>query len=338
MVGDVANQIAAQVGGTQFRLGLGHIEIPYSQADGIFLNTILAHEMGHFIYQLYASHDVEDEIGRAVERMVKEIGELDDEEIVLCENLLGNWVQEIFCDMFAICLVGPAFSFAFSQLVGASVLIGRPEGEPDDFYRFEWGHPAEVTRFHNHRKLLEKIGWWHEIRNWSSAPVKVLQSCEEPATLLTVEIDDWPNEVTQDRLLQCYNEVCDSLVDYVPKIVRGYGNDVADFKVQSPIIAQYLQRAIVPSTIIVGGRVVHPRPVVLINAGYQFLLEDFSLLLANIKGEKPRSIESRSRLTARLELWLLKALEDHRLLTGGVSNHGRITQQGNQETSGASSH
>ena len=62
---------------------------------------------------------------------------------------------------------------------------------------------------------------------------------EEPATLLTVEIDDWPNEVTQDRLLQCYNEVCDSLVDYVPKIVRGYGNDVADFKVQSPIIAQY---------------------------------------------------------------------------------------------------
>ena len=63
----------------------------------------------------------------------------------------------------------------------------------------------------------------------------------------------------------------------------------------------------------------HPRPVVLINAGYRFLLEDFSLLLENIEGEKSDLIESRSRLSARLELWLLKALEDHRLLTKQVA-------------------
>ena len=49
MVGDVANHIAAEVGGTQYPAGLGHIQIPYSQADGLFLDTILAHEMGHVV-------------------------------------------------------------------------------------------------------------------------------------------------------------------------------------------------------------------------------------------------------------------------------------------------
>jgi hypothetical protein len=100
---------------------------------------------------------------------------------------------------------------------------------------------------------------------------------------------------------------------------------VAGFKKASPVIAQYLRRAIVPSTIVVDGDIVYPRPVVIINAGYRFLLEDISLLISNIEGEKPESIESRSRLSTRLELWLLKALEDHRLLVGSVAGHGRIT-------------
>jgi hypothetical protein len=88
---------------------------------------------------------------------------------------------------------------------------------------------------------------------------------------------------------------------------------------QSPIISDYLRRAIVPSTIIAEGRVEHPRPVVLINAGFQFWLENLPLLLTNIKGEPRNSIESRSRIGARLELWLLKALEDYPLLTKGDS-------------------
>jgi len=136
---------------------------------------------------------------------------------------------------------------------------------------------------------------------------------------------DLPREDLEARLLSCYDELCSWLIDFVPSRVKGHVNDVADFHDQSPIIAEYLRRAIVPSTIIVQGKIVHPRPVVLINAGYQFLLEKFSLLLENIEGEKPNSIESRSRLSARLELWLLKALEDHQLLTKGVSNHGSIT-------------
>ena len=322
LLGDVANQIAAEVNGTQFLPDLGHIEIPYSQADSLFLNATLAHEMGHFIYQMDASHDVEDEIDDALERMEAEIGTLEEEEVTLCKNLVSNWIQETFCDLFAICLIGPAFSFAFSQLQAASLLIGRQEGEPDEFYRFEWEHPADVARFHNHQKLLEKIGWWVKIENWSSSPVQVLRACSEPATLFTIEIDELlPEAVTQKRLLQCYDELCSWLIDYVPSRVKGHDRDVATFERQSKIISEYLKRAVVPSTIVDEGEIAYPRPVVLINAGYRFLLEDFSQLIQSIEGEAPNSIESRSKLADRLELWLLKALEDYRLLQGGGANH-----------------
>jgi hypothetical protein len=313
----VADGIASQVGATSFPKFLGFIGIPYSQADGLFLNCSLAHEMGHFIFQEDVYRYVEEKIDDALDRMVRDIGKtLRDEEVTLCRDLISGWTEETFCDLFAICLIGPAFSFAFSQLVAASMLIGRPEGEPDVFYRFEQDHPADVARFHSHQKLLDKLGWWQEIQNWSSAPAKVLKSCVKRASLFTIEIDNQlPESVTQGRLLQCYDDLCDWLIDYVPSRVKGHDDDVADFKRQSPIIAEYLRRAIVPSTIILEGEVEHPRPVVLINAGYQFLLEKLSLLLENIDGEKPDSIQSRSRLSARLELWLLKALEDHRLLT-----------------------
>ncbi|MGA3035510.1 MAG: hypothetical protein ABSD70_19680 [Terracidiphilus sp.] len=315
MVGDVANHIAAEVGGTQYPAGLGHIQIPYSQADGLFLNTILAHEMGHFIYQEYASHDVEVAIDTALGAMEKETGELNEGTAALCEELVSNWVQEVFCDLFAICLIGPAFSFAFLELIAASMLIGQQDGEPDVFYRFEWEHPADVARFHYHKLLLEKLGWWQAIRTSQSAPVQVLNTCARRSKRFTVEINGaLPKKVTDARLLRCFDEVCTSLVGYVPSILKRSADDVVAFKAQSPTIGEYLRRAVIPSSIIIGGKRTHPTSVVLINAGYMFLLEELPTLLANIENEKSSSVESRSRLSARLELWLLKALEDHRLL------------------------
>jgi hypothetical protein len=316
MVREVADKIAALIGGTQFPPCLGLVGIPYSQVDRFFSNVILAHEMGHFIYQECASHDLEEVIDSVLENMENDVGTLEASEIALCKQLVSSWAEEMFCDLFAISQIGPAFSFAFSQLVTASLLIGRADGEPADFCVFAESHPAVVNRFYWHRKLLERLGWWQEIHNWSSSPVLVLQSCRKPSAFFTVELEESPPPaVAQDRLLKCHEELCAFLIEYFLRSEQMPICDLSDFKLQSPIISQYLQRAIVPSTIVIQGEAVYPKPVVLINAAYRFLLEEFSLLLSNIEGEDPKSIESRSRLTARLELWLLKALEDHRLLT-----------------------
>ncbi len=316
LVRSAAEKIAGLIRGTQFPPCLGLVGIPYSQADGFFLNCILAHEMAHFVYQEDASHDIDEEVDSVLEILETEVGELQDDEITFCRELIASWAEEIFCDLFAICQIGPAFSFAFSQLVAASMLIGRKRGEPADFYSFTQSHPALASRFRSHRILLEKLGWWKEIRKWSSAPVQVLKQCKLQTPLFTVELEQQlPAEVSQDRLLQSYDEMCTWLIDYVQTRIKAPVEDVSAFHDQSPIIAQYLRRAIVPSTIMSKGNIVHPNPVLLMNAGFQFLSEGLPGLLSSIEGKDPNSIESRSWVTARLELWLLKALEDHRLLT-----------------------
>jgi hypothetical protein len=311
---EFANDIADLVGGTSFPRQLGLVGIPYSQGDGFFLNCLLPHEMAHFVYQEDAGINIEDEIDNALERMEKDLGPLNDEDLSLCRDTLRRWVEETFCDLFAICVIGPAYSFALIELTGASLLVGRLSNMIDDFYFFVQDHPAEIARFHSHYKLLNELGWWRSIENWSSSSVEVLKLCEQRSTDLHVT-STVPEAVGEVRLLQCYWEVCDWLRPFICSIVPSRSEDLKEFESQADTISEYLRRAVVPSTIIVGESMVHPGPVVLINAAFRFFLTSLSTLIENIDGKDKDSVADRSTYSERLELWMLKALEDYRLLT-----------------------
>jgi hypothetical protein len=314
MARQTADKVADLVKGTKFPSSLGLLGIPYSQGDGCFLNCILAHEIGHFVYQEDAATTIAKKIDRTLLKLTSEIGELDEQDISFCTDLLTSWTEEVFCDLFALCQIGPAFSFALSQLTGASFLIDQPDGEPADFYSFMPTHPADVSRLKAHQQLLERSGWWDIIKGWTSAPVEVLRKCSAGSPLLTIEVGSLPEGVTQERFLQCHDEMCDYMLTYFVKSSPDMTKHVQVFEKQSAVISEYLRRAIVPSTIVIDKEDVYPSAIVLLNAGFRFLLEDFGLLFNNIEGEDANSIEARSRLIRRIELWLLKALEDHRLL------------------------
>jgi hypothetical protein len=311
---EFANDIADLVSGTHFPPRLGLVGIPYSQGDGFFLNCLLPHEMGHFIYQEDAVVDIENEIDHALERMEHDTGPLNDQDLSLCRDTLGRWVEETFCDLFAICLIGPAYSFALIELTGASLLVGGPSSRIDDFYFFVQDHPAEIARFHSHYNLLNDLGWWRDIENWASSSVDVLKLCKDKSTDLHVT-STVPDQVGEVRLLQCYWEVCDWLRPFVSSILPPCSEDLTQFETQADTVSEYLRRAVVPSSIIVGKLMVHPTPVVLINAAFRFFLTSLSTLIDNIDGKDKDSVADRSKYSERLELWMLKALEDHRLLT-----------------------
>jgi hypothetical protein len=175
-----------------------------------------------------------------------------------------------------------------------------------------------VARFHVQFQLLHKLGWWERVEGWESASVKVLLQCEQRSPELHIQMPDIPKQVSEKRLLQCFWEIADWLLSYLPKQVETLKSDLSDFGDQSPIISEYLSRAIVPSTISIDGELVHPSANVLINSAFYFYLENLSTLLANVQGVDQASVESRSRFTERLELWVLKSLEDNRLLTRQV--------------------
>ena len=79
-----------------------------------------------------------------------------------------------------------------------------------------------------------------------------------------------------------------------------------------------MARAIIPSTVITDSGPIYPTPVVLINAAFRFVLEDFDKLLEKIDRKSPNPVKDRSWYTERLELWVLKALEDYRLLSASL--------------------
>ena len=309
MAREVANDIAISVGCDPFDPNLGLVGIPYSQTDSIYLNCVLPHEFAHFLYQEYCIADVEDQIDSDASKL----SYLDSDDLSLCLGEIKSWVEETFCDLMAVCMIGPAFSLSLARLISANALADRPDGEPGDSYSFKDGYPADVARLHFHRKLLETCGWWHLIDTWHCPSVEVLAKCATWSNFLVVE-GAFSTSVKTSDLMEVYSATCQWLIPYCSSYFPEIASQVSDFQIQLPEITKYLERAIVPSTIWVGESVVHPTPVTLLNAGLYFLLEKLPDLISQIAGQNASSVETRSRIGARVELWILKAIEDNRLL------------------------
>ncbi len=172
-----------------------------------------------------------------------------------------------------------------------------------------------------HLEALKKQGWWDQIKNLGSAPIEVLKLHEQwsDAFYITAQIEEG-DDIPDPRFLEGYKSLASWLVDYVVNMVSNSKTAAGEFQMQAGAIYEYLKRAIVPSTVVLDGQRIHPTPQVLIDAGYCFLLEHMATLLENVEGRDSESVRDLSQLAQRLELWMLKALEDNRLLTRQVNN------------------
>jgi hypothetical protein len=228
-------------------------------------------------------------------------------------GLLNLWVEEIFCDLFAISLIGPAFPFAFAEMTSAQLIIDEHRTKVKQFYEFGLSHPADVARFYLHKRHLQELGWWDHIKGWKTNSVVLLEHCSQVFNETTLS-----NKITSDvdklLKLQCFWDACDWLLRFVKRKVPTSSKEIKQLVDHYDVISDYLARAIIPSTIITKFGPVHPAPIVLINAAFRFVLEDFDKLLEKIDKASLDSVKDRSWYTERLELWVLKALEDYRLL------------------------
>ena len=310
---ETADLIADITGGKRFPASLGLVGMPYSQSSGFLLNTLLVHEMAHVAYQNVFSADVTTQTDRALEGLESQVGILEERDATIARDTLEHWAEELFCDLLSICLIGPAYSFALIELTGATILVDSPETTLDPFHSFMEYHPAEIARFHTHLMLLRRLGWWKEIENIPSCYIQVLTLSEKKKPDLRIETEV-PSDVGDERFLNTFWEVAVWLIDFVIQETPTPANSIKEYRRQSRTICSYLSEAVVPSTIVLNRKRVHPSPVVIINAVFRFYLASIPQLIKNVDKEDHFSVEARSRFTERLELWALKALEDCRLL------------------------
>src|SRR5271157_4183381 len=179
----------------EFPQHLGVIEFPYSQAESVFLNCLIAHEMGHFLFDVLPDPKYDLLLG-AIGSSIKsvfgaEYARLSDKQVRWRRDVLLNWTEEIFCDFVAIWMVGPCFSLAYIELLDLSVGL-YPSSQPSKAYAksplFTDSHPARLFRLREHHRALKALGWWPEVAQYRSHYVKLLeQAALKPALFMIMK-------------------------------------------------------------------------------------------------------------------------------------------------------
>jgi hypothetical protein len=76
---------------------------------------------------------------------------------------------------------------------------------------------------------------------------------------------------------------------------------------------------VVPSHLLSQENRTSPTPISIINAAYTFYLASMPNLLARLVDYNQSNLTQRAAMTAKLENWTIKALDDHQLYAGTIS-------------------
>lgn len=297
----------------EFPRNLGTIGIPYSQASALFLNCLIPHEMGHFVFQEQDRiKDLLGDMSGAVNKVLAaSISAAKAADLVWLRTTLAAWSEEIFCDLLAIWLVGPCYCFAFIELFDVTAQFDTPVSVGP--YPFFPRHPADAFRMVQHVVVLKTLGWWNEVTKFTSHYARLLQAIETiPNSAFTFVSTE--NQQLAPYAIQAFFELVPTVHRVLKAVVGSLESGVDAFRTHDTAIEEFLRNGVVPSSIPVGDRRICPEPIALLNAAYKFYLESITTLMSQIDGQDPALAKDRARWSHRLELWITKAIEDYLLL------------------------
>ncbi len=313
----LTNKLAKLVGATELP-EFGLIGIPSSQSSALFLNCLIAHEMGHYVAakKRFLAHI----LGEAEESLKLTMKENypEGKESFQLPFKLAKWSEELFCDLFAVQLVGPCYAFAYIELYDQLQLLkfdGTLHRERLktglDFYQ---GYPSHPFRVQRQALMLRDSGWWPHVRKMKTRHAALLEQ------LIDVSDDDHKDANADKRqLVEAFLAIVEEVVRFLGKVTGSLDDHVHEFGALNPTILEYLENGIVPSTLnvrIIDDKVetgVRPSFVALANSGVSFYLERIPALMGRIEGAKVDSTEDRVFWMRKVEGWVAKALEDVRL-------------------------
>jgi hypothetical protein len=296
----------------EFPKGLVFISIPYTQGSSILKNVLVYHELGHYVF-----HELQHR-GKLQSAIAGALGDTfganilkkaNASQISWLQDRLVYWSAEIFCDLFAVKLVGPAFTFACIDLFR---LMGQLN--LDASKRFTERHPCDDLRFREQLKLLKDEGWWDLI---SGIEIEHLQLIERLAAV-TESTYEFP---TQKALVESFLKLIPAVWELLNETMKNIKPDLDEFQMCSSEIRKHLSHGVVPSTLIIDKKKHNPSPVTVLNSAWLFYLHDFTTLIEKIAKRDPMNVQHRSELVSRLEMWTTKALEDFELVSRAGGGH-----------------
>ena len=318
-VKDQARIIQSFIPKAAFPQKLGFIELPYSQGPSFFTNLAIYHEIGHFVYEELANrnppHSGFEALTRVIGRSLNRVFglrssngrkvEKNRQAFAIGHRILEDWTQEIFCDLFALRLLGPAFSFALIEMMGMLGFLSQAQCET-----FNPTHPAPSCRFAEHVRMLREDSWWDAISDVQAEQKKLL---EKMATISRYKFFLDERRAGPEKLR---DEFVNSVVPVIRKLARQVTAraipSVGRFQKVRSSIEGCLGAGVVPLT----DTPDKCDPVAIINSAFCFYLTSVPKVIEKFeKTEHHNSVATYSRWTKRIEMWSLKALEDAQIMT-----------------------
>ncbi len=328
-----ANNIAGIVHYRRFDKTLGMIGIPYSQSGSLFLNCLIAHELAHYAFteKKIATNLAPDSHAALVQAFAGVTG-LTRDFAQRISNVLADWAEELFCDLFAVRIVGPSFSYAFIEIFDLTndldVSGGLHQPAATEDARFSATHPADLFRLKQHVAFLDELGWWADMAGADSHYVKLLSMARVfPDSEFKVPIPDFQSYET--NLLQALFKLMPAILKAVRDVVGPLDIGLQQYLGLRATLDKYFVLGIVPSSIPGIGTQPPgcPKPLTILNVAYRFYLEKLDALIGGVKDDDPLSVshrglkdqdplsvKDREYWGKRVEMWAMKAIDDYLLV------------------------
>jgi len=291
---------------------LGFIEIPYSQGNSFFSNINVFHEIGHFVFQRFytAGRPPFDQLASALSQAVDahpELKELPTKRQAALRKSLESWTEEVFCDLFATRLIGPAFAFALIDLLW---LVGlMKEGNEITFNAL---HPSPALRVQQLLEQLKDDGWWDQVMQIDAEHVRLLNSLAAiEAHIVDLEEPEPIRKSLFDAFCSVLRAIKAAVTDVTAELRQADpAGEFAEYRAQ---IEECLANGIVPSAIV--GPDLRPGPIAIINAAYVFQLTGLGDLVRKLADpDRRHPAKDRMKLRQKVEAWTMKAIEDFQVL------------------------
>ena len=302
---------------------VGILTFPYCAAREVLVNCNLFHEMGHCIYEkTNLEKDLRSELlGKFSQFFLHENITKKVQEPLLAWRagknyvctLMLRWADEIFADMFAIRVLGPAFHFALREI---EQIIPTDLGSS-----FSETHPADDYRFQIHAEWLLEEGEWgdilkeelpeffKELEKYKGYKIDLFSvGCRPPSYLETIEgeLHRW--------MLRQFNAMIGKIAQGVSQMLgSNFEKPIHDFTKNHKLVTSYLGHGVVPSTLYEDEKKCHPHPITVLNSGYFFYLKGMAPLLERIITNLD-SIDKRIICQKRFNSWLGKAIDDWQVM------------------------
>ncbi|MBN1766041.1 MAG: hypothetical protein JW860_12335 [Sedimentisphaerales bacterium] len=326
-----------------FPEGIGILKFPYSMSGKILINSILFHEIGHYVFERSDySRDYILRIQDAFKDFLKNelVNDIKAELYIVplfkcLRDILLSWINEVYSDIFAVRIAGPSYFFAAVEVLQILPDVSQKNKEfnqthPADVSQknkeFNQTHPAIDYRFRQMAKWLDKDGWFNVLQKRTETQYDMLNQCKNltpdsftvtcgiPLRAFAESKEGEIEKRIKQWLLKYLDEILTDIEKKVDESVLKIDVPFDDYHKFGNLVEKYLEHAVVPSTIYNDeGKPIYPSPITLINTGYFFYLSGMDKLLHRMS-KKPGNIDIQLHFEKRLNDWIAKGIEDWQIM------------------------